>query len=99
MNRKEILAAAEKCVCGDRDEQYGSPENSFSVIADLWVPYLKEKCLPSGTDVCILPDDVAAMMVLFKIARVATGQSKADNWIDAAGYAACGGEIGGSNED
>lgn len=97
MNRKKILEAAEKCVCGDRNEQYGSPENSFRMIADLWVPYLKEKCLSSGTDVCILPDDVAAMMVLFKIARVATGQRKADNWIDVAGYAACGGEIGGNN--
>jgi hypothetical protein len=32
-------------------------------------------------------------MVLFKVARVATGHNKEDNWIDAAGYAACGGEI------
>lgn len=99
MNRKEILSAAQECVCGDRDEQYGSPENSFRMIADLWVPYLKEKCVSEGTDVDILPEDVAAMMVLFKMARVATGQSKADNWIDAAGYAACGGEIGGEHEN
>ena len=69
------------------------------MIADLWVPYLKEKCVSEGTDVDILPEDVAAMMVLFKMARVATGQSKADNWIDAAGYAACGGEIGGEHEN
>lgn len=39
------------------------------------------------------PDDVAAMMMLLKIARIATGEPKEDNWIDAAGYAACGGEI------
>ena len=69
------------------------------MIADLWVPYLKEKCVSEGADVDILPEDVAAMMVLFKMARVATGQSKADNWIDAAGYAACGGEIGGEHEN
>lgn len=43
-------------------------------------------------------EDVAAMMVMFKMARVATGQNKVDNWIDAAGYAACGGEIGGNND-
>lgn len=99
MTREEILEQAHKCVCGDRDQQYGSPENNFRMIADLWVPYLKEKCLPSGTDVCILPEDVAAMMVLFKMARVATGSYSADSWVDAAGYAACGGEIGGKDEN
>lgn len=34
-----------------------------------------------------------AMMCLFKLARIATGHGKADNWIDLAGYAACGGEL------
>lgn len=45
------------------------------------------------------PEDVAAMMSLLKIARVATGHGKADNWIDLAGYAACGGEIEGGRHD
>ena len=96
MTREEILDTAKKCVCGDRDQQYGSPENNFSLIADLWVPYLKEKCVSPGSIVDIEPEDVAAMMVLFKMARVATGSYSADSWVDAAGYAACGGEIGGS---
>lgn len=95
MTRSEILDTAKKCVCGDRDEQYGSPENSFRMIADLWVPYLKEKCVSRGAIVDIEPEDVAAMMVLFKMARVATGHNKEDNWCDAAGYAACGGELEG----
>lgn len=99
MNRKEILDQAHKCVCGDRDEQYGSPEDSFRMIADLWVPYLKEKCVSRGAIVDIEPEDVAAMMVLFKMARVATGSYSADSWVDAAGYAACGGEIGGAHEN
>ena len=43
------------------------------------------------------PKDVAAMLGLLKIARVATGHGKADNWIDLAGYAACGGELEGLN--
>ena len=38
------------------------------------------------------------MMVLFKMARVATGSYSADSWVDAAGYAACGGEIGSSKD-
>lgn len=32
-------------------------------------------------------------MCLFKIAHIATSHGKADNWIDLAGYAACGGEL------
>ena len=79
MTRKEILEAAQKCVCGDREQDYGSPEKSFMAIAK------------------ILPEDVAAMMCLFKIARIATGHGKADNWIDLAGYAACGGELEGEH--
>ena len=90
MTRAEILDAAKQCVCGDRDEQYGSPEQSFEAIADLWTSYLKTKGIAKTW---ISPADAAAMMALFKIARIATGQAKADNWIDLAGYAACGGEL------
>lgn len=39
--------------------------------------------------------DVANMMILLKIARGANGKPKEDNWIDIAGYAACGGELQG----
>lgn len=34
MNRKEILDSAAKCVCGDRDQQCGGPEESFRMIAE-----------------------------------------------------------------
>lgn len=89
MTRKEILEAAEKCVCGDREQDYGSPEDSFQAIANLWIDYLNAK----GFGIDIVPEDVAAMLALLKIARIATGHGKDDNWIDIAGYAACGGEI------
>lgn len=97
MTREEILKAAQKCVCGDLEQDYGSPERYFGVIGQFWETYLQEKCLDpmcSGPlEVRILPEDVAAMMCLFKIARIETGHGKADNWIDLAGYAACGGEL------
>ena len=95
MNREEILKAAAKCVCGDREQDYGEAENNFTVIADFWGTYLAEKCVSPGADVCLNPEDVAAMMALLKIARIASGHAKADNWIDLAGYAACGGELDG----
>lgn len=83
MNRLDTLKAAAECVCGSREEDYGSPEDNFAVIAALWTAY-------TGTD--ITPKDVAMMMALLKIARAKAG-SKPDTYIDLAGYAACGAEI------
>lgn len=100
MTREEILNAAKACVCGDREQDYGHPENSFAVIADLWNVYINARRYFKGFVGDILDaKDVAAMMILFKVAREATGRGKADNWIDAAGYAACGGEVEGWNNE
>ena len=52
----------------------------------------KRSCLHSLNQQ-ITPVDVAAMMALLKLARVAEGHGKTDNWVDLAGYAACGAEI------
>lgn len=101
MNRAEILDSAKKCVCGQREEDYGSPEDNFRLIASLWEPYMKNRCVSLGAEVTILPEDVAMLMALLKIARICTGKSTTDSFIDLAGYAACGGEIGikGSDEN
>lgn len=93
MTRPEILDTAKKCVCGDREQDYGSPENNFSTIAQLWEPYLKQKCVSLGADVCVNPEDVAVLLSLVKIGRIASGRGKLDNWVGLAGYAACGGEV------
>ena len=37
--------------------------------------------------------NIAVLLALLKIARIATGHGKSDNWVDLAGYAACGGEL------
>ena len=97
MTREGILDAAKQCVCTDRDQKYGSPEDNFALIAKLWSEYLHAT---TGGEIEVSAYDVAAMMSLLKIARIATGAPKADSWIDLAGYAACGGEIQGrrSNE-
>lgn len=90
MTRDDILAAAQRCVSGDREQDYGSPENNFQTIASLWMAYLDAS---GKLTEFITSKDVAAMLALLKIARIASGHAKADNWIDLAGYAACGGEI------
>jgi hypothetical protein len=99
MKRAEILAAAERCVCGDREQDYGRPEDNFRTIAELWEAYIKGKCVARNVDVGIFPEDVAVMLALLKIARIASGHAKEDNWVDLAGYAACGGEIESGDDD
>ena len=89
--RARVLELARECVCSDRQAQYGSPENNFALIATFWGLYLEEKL--QLTEVAIEAEDVAMMMALLKIARCTTGQVKLDNYVDLAGYAACGGEI------
>lgn len=98
LSRKEILHLAETCVCGKREEDYGTPEDSLGLIAELWAKALKP-CVPEGTDVCILPETVALMMALLKVARLIKSPEHLDSWVDLAGYAACGGEIASSKEE
>lgn len=87
-DRAAFLAAAEKCVCHDRNDQYGDPEDNFRKISKLWSDYLAYD---------IEPTDVAIMMTLMKIARISSGKFKADSYVDAIGYLACGGEIDARN--
>lgn len=94
MTRSEILKAAERCVCTDRNQQYGEPEDNFRIIAALWNVYLFGR----GAKSQLNPADVGAMMALFKLGRIATGGDKADNFVDLAGYAACAGEISTESE-
>ena len=89
MTRSEILKSAERCVCTDRNQQYGEPEDNFRTISMLWSVYLCAR----GMEHPLSAADVGAMMALFKLGRIATGGDKADNFIDLAGYAACAGEI------
>ena len=90
MTRSEILKEAEKCVCGEREQDYGKPENNFKNIARLWRAYLA--AAHHGKFSFLVAKDVAIMMALLKIARIATGENP-DSFVDLAGYAACAGEI------
>ena len=98
LTRADILHAAEKCVCGQREQDYGTPEDNFETIAELWKIYLRRACVDEAGGVYIDANDVAMMMALLKIARIAAGGGKADSWIDLAGYAACGAECEGVTE-
>ena len=86
--RTGILNQAEQYVTKDRAATHGDMENNFQTIADLWSNYLG-----ISDDIELSPTDVAVMMTLLKIARVKSNPANADNWVDACGYMACGGEI------
>ena len=87
--REECLRTACEIVNGARNQTYGNVEDNFQKIANLWSCYL-------GFGVG--PIDVAMMMVFLKAARVSTGTTHLDNFVDVAGYAACAYEMG-SNRD
>lgn len=82
--RERTLDEAKICILGDREQDYGSPENNFATIAKFWSSYL---------DKDISAQQVADMMILMKISRIKNGGGTGDSCVDIAGYAACGNEI------
>ena len=86
MKRAEILDTAKQYVTKDRDATHGDMEDNFDSIAELWQIYFNSEWDFTSTD-------VAVMMTLLKIARLKSNKSNPDNWVDACGYMACGGEL------
>lgn len=80
----DVLDEAKKIINGQRQNEYGTPEDSFQRIADYWNTYLRHKC---DLDANLTSSDVAMLMILFKIAREEHSH-KTDNAVDIAGYAA-----------
>ena len=88
-NRADILDMAKQYVTKDRASDHGDMEDNFEMIADLWSVYL---------DIRIKPHEVGVMMTLLKVARIRSNPEHPDNWVDGAGYMACGGEIAGKRK-
>ena len=84
MNRNEALDKVKELISGQRDADYGSPEQSFTRIADYWSNYLWKQ---------ITAGDFAVMMILLKESRLSHSQGHIDSLLDIAGYAANGVEI------
>lgn len=95
VSRADILDRAKAIVTGEREKQYGKPEDNFAAVAKMWEVYLRGQCVGEGADVRVAPEDVAMMMVLLKVGRLMTGDYLADNYVDICGYVACAGEIAG----
>jgi len=85
--RGKILMRALDIINGERQDQYGNPEDSFALIGKYWTEFLKANCaIIEGVQ--ISPKEVAEMMALFKIARMSGQKAKRDNYLDCVGYLA-----------
>lgn len=85
--RVQALREAASIISNDRNKSYGGPEENFDRIARLWsmlfgIPFSNE--------------DVSMAMIAVKMARYINRDSgfQRDTWIDIAGYAGCGYEVG-----
>lgn len=84
MNRATILDTAKQAVTKDRAATHGAPEDTFGRLARLWSARLGQT---------VTTAQVAIMLIDLKTARAWGNPSHMDNWVDMAGYAACGGEL------
>ena len=90
MNTTDILEKTKKLVSTDREDKHGDKVVNHENIARLWSGYIQNK---TKLNINILPEDVANMMALLKIARTQAGHHNIDDYVDACGYSAIAGEI------
>lgn len=92
---EQFCTEAARLVGGPRAATHGDKSINFQNIAELWNGYWRIKCRVNDERLSTPFDahDVGCMMELFKIARRFSGSFNADDYVDAAGYAGCTGEI------
>ena len=90
MNTTDILEKTKKLVSESRHDKHGDKIINHENIGRLWNAYLANKF---KLNLNLLPEDVANLMCLLKIARTQAGSFNLDDHVDAAGYAGISGEI------
>lgn len=80
-----ILTTADRLIHGNRQDDYGPPDESFNRIAAAWTAY-------HGS--AFTAQDVAMMMIMLKVCRTQQAATE-DSLIDIAGYAALASELTG----
>lgn len=104
--RTRVLTTADKHINGDRNNSYGPPTQDFQRTATYWNTHLNgvlarklgrkmDDLDPATMNVLsTLIDtwDVAILMDLLKTSRLSWSPQDEDNWVDKAGYSACGAE-------
>jgi len=83
---RDVLLEAYEITRGDRQAQYGPPDQDFRRGAGMLTALFGEM-LKEGQR--FEPFHIAQIMILMKMSRQ-LHQRKRDNWVDTAGYARCG---------
>lgn len=96
--RSQIIDEVKAAVCRDRQNAYSDAENNFKDIADYWTLWARGRGLLKD-NAAFSPIDVAQMSAFIKVARAQANPLYADNWVDQAGYAVCGGGIAASERE
>lgn len=79
-----LLDKAKSLIYGDRAQAYGEYSVEADRLARMWGAFLQVE---------IRPEQVPAMMVLLKLARLSNDPAHQDSWVDIAGYAGCAGKL------
>ena len=80
-----LFDVAKSIINGHRQDDYGTPEDSFQNIANYWNAYFAQ--IHDKRENGLTAEDVAIMMVLFKIARLGHAYTR-DSVVDMCGYSA-----------
>lgn len=84
---------ARRLVYGDRAQTYGHPRGDFDCIAGMWVSLLRARMTFLGADwtweQLLGAEQVALMMALLKLARLAKSPGHHDSAVDTIGYMLC----------
>jgi hypothetical protein len=86
--REEMLDRVRQCVCNDRDQQYGPPEDSFGRVAAIANVTIADYLAKPMDEI-----GVALFLASLKMGRLAHNPEHLDSWTDLAGYSVCGGSI------
>lgn len=81
----DILQQARELIEGERQKVYGNADENFACTAAMWSAYLSVR---SGAHFDLTSKDVAHLMALFKIARLAKSPNHHGSLVDLIGYAA-----------
>jgi hypothetical protein len=89
--KADIVREALGFVSGPRQRDYGPPEQNFERICRLWNDHMINRGLIPNDR--LEPLDVAAFMILMKLARLAATPDHRDSVTDIIGYALCYAEL------
>ena len=90
--RERALLEGIHLTMGDRNAAYGAPNINLTKMAEMLRGYFKGRSVESFTSA-----DMAAIMILAKLSRIAGNLTHHDSWVDAAVYAAIGLECAEEN--